>query len=103
MRQVRSTPGSASGFLDLPSSALGRLTALLFAVVIAAIALMATVVEPAQPAWRGAFAVFIVISIATTAAAGLGAAVFKRERSWAVSVPLALALLLLVNEVLQRV
>ena len=102
MTETPAHTGVTGGFFGLPGTTSGRITAVLFLIVVISIALMATVIEPAQPAWRGVFAAFIIVTVVATAVAGLAAVVLKRDRSWAVTVPLLLALFLLVNEVLQR-
>jgi membrane associated rhomboid family serine protease len=95
-------PAAGSGFLQLPASAVGRITALLFVVVVVSMALMATVVESSNPSWRGAFALFVVASVVAAAVLGVVAVLAKRERSWAVVIPALLGVAIVVNELVQQ-
>lgn len=104
MSEGQAAQGSTagSGFLQSPVSDVGRITAILFAVVVLSIVLMATVVESSNPAWRGAFAVFVVTSVLAATVFGLVAVLAKRERSWAVVVPALLGVAIVVNELAQQ-
>lgn len=91
-----------AGFFAMPSSVAGRIAAALFIAAVFAVALMAIVVEPAQPGWRTAFGLLIVVLVASTAASGVIAVFAQRERSWAVVLPTITCLGVVVNEVLQQ-
>jgi hypothetical protein len=95
--------GAGSAFSELPKSGVGRTTALLFGVAVGSIAIMAAVVEPSGVPWRGHLALFTVACVVLAALTGIIAVLVKRERSWAVVVPVVACCGLLVNEVLQRI
>lgn len=92
----------ASRFLGMPASVIGRSAASLSLVVVASVVFMATVVEPAQPAWRYAFGIFVVATVVATAAVGLAAVILRHERSWAVVLPTLVCIAIMLNEVIQQ-
>lgn len=90
------------GFSALPSSTVGRVSALLFAAAALLIALRATWVESLpDPPWARLVVGAIAACVLASGATGIVAIVAKRERSWAVFAPTVLCVLVLGNEVVQ--
>jgi len=100
-RQAPTGPKAGSAVLALPRSVPGRATALLFIVVLVAVAIMALVVGLTGPAERDALAIFIVAGVVAMAIVGIISIAAKRERSWAVIIPTIIGLALLLNELPQ--
>jgi len=94
---------AGSGFLALPTSAIGRVGAAAFVLTIASVALMATLTESLAAGWRGAVAMLVMASVMATVVCSLTAILARRERSWAVVVPALLVSVLVANEIVQQI
>lgn len=91
----------ASLYLAAPSTKLGRLALYLFTATLAAVMIMASVVEPASPPWRDLFASLVAIFVFMSALTGGAAVVLAGERSSAVVLPAFICVIIAVNELIQ--